>query len=1115
MSDNFINTGSSLSTQWDKGSPVISSTKVRNRPIRDTLGVSAAIIARAQTYVNSPDKPTLATPAPDAEHANMEKPMDDLLKFYTGDVFAAVESAFEWQVNEFSKDTEAELDKLSDDELEDIAAAMGKPKKTIKSMIRYGAFHPKSSLASLIKQYSGPIHDAAAKKGGQGPRDVTTAVTDASIGITYKAVFKSALMDSGLSTEEQALINAANENPALISSLPKALQAKLMQMKIIAFAAVQERYGVPDTWRPPIDPAAFMKSVAESVETKVGDAFYKMLQDGKLSQSDYNTIRTLFYLGSSSSPKADSLKVILEKIVADAQGPIFRKKGIPSNFNLEIDKEIYKAILTGKFYNLATTKINEYNPPLSAEDKALLIAALGSLEKAKQIPPALKEIFTSIVSASIDKVSKLYGLPEGWLPETSMLCKAGELSQSIGMKLMSGAVQMADEMMKSCVALCTKENLANFSPDTQGKLLNYLKAVNRALSSLRETMFAAQVTQSDLSTLFSRIAQDAALDQIKKRKEQLEEVKEKQQKMENMGILNIIMMVIFGALLYALLGVPAAPMIFAALLINTMVQSEGKMSKMDLLGDFAKTMGAIGELIGGEAMGKAFIVIANYVVYATAPEVFVLDLMFGKGAMISSTLTALGFSKEVAGYITMAVQIAFAILVIAVMAGLTGGVGAQLAIMQIAAQITALTGGVATALATKIGSLIGQATEIALQALITSLEKFVLESQSVLKDFAELALKLLQKMLEKVQRFTVNALRNEAHLATATEVMDKAEKTMEQTKTVAQTASNRFESVKNAVQKITDQIEDTVNILANASDDAAKYAEEFGDNIKKFLVDSKNDLDEALKNLDKGMDEVLKLKKELLESESYLDDLTRELSNATDDAVYANKTTPTTKMNEINDKIRNVKDGITRSKEAIATAEKTVKEAKEALIEVQSEIGTEFDKHMKLLKDVYKPPDNITINPYKNEALAEAMDMWVEAMAHYVSDFENVMEKNLLSNLAIAALEIAEKTMQAAMHEVIRPIRKFTETTEIALKGAETYGNVKNSILRGLIAQLRAALDEYMIGIQAAIKIVQMLMNKLLESVQQLAQYIGTIVDMIVSNYAKQSRAMAALARSM
>lgn len=1039
--------------------------------INDTLAASR--VEGNQYEFSNPESPKLVAPTIDADPQGMTT-LTLVLKNYLGDL-AAMTDKIPSPDTKFLEDAEEQILNLSDEQIN--ALQLGIPNDQVVKMVRYAVFNPNADMPQAVKELAQQIRENTIASTGQEPTLFMATLTDKAAELGYNALFQEELSKMGLSKEDQQKLNAANEMPEFVSKLSPEMQKKLSAAQQKALAGVRADLGVPESWPIPRSPEVYAKKVGDALEVSIGDKLYDKLMDGQISKSSYNDLRTLLYIPGASPPNAAALKAILASIQSEAKAEVQAEWGFPNDYQPTINPHDYNAILTGTFYNVAKKAITSLKPALATESQALLIKALGNPATRETLSPELKQILSTIEGATQAKVSKLYSLPADWKPDVEMLASADKLDTS-KLRLAQAALDFGVEFLSSLQALVQLTNIntktqrtpaegpttSNIGTSSFGnKLLNYLKSVSAALTSLQEVLFVSSITDADLSKMTSRIERDASVGKLAKQKKELEEVKAKQAKMASMGPFKVIFMIILTIILTLTMG-PAGFILAMGLIANSAAQSKGNVNKMDVFADFGKTMSQLATVTGNASFAKVFSALATIALIMVAPMCLITDLMFGEASSLKTILIGFGVPKDVAGYIAMAVQVVFIIVTIVVMIV----IAPEAAFAELSALVSTIS--------EKVASIVPKVVINVCNAIINALERFQ-SSNTVLS-------KIIEAVVDAAKWIRNRWLSDYTDVAAAAKHADAASAAFNAAEQQVTTCTQKLQSLKNAGASLKDiSAAESALTQARAGEEVAKRTLTTAKEQLQRITQLKDGIDAATNNVQAAVDNLHHLKTQ----------------NASKASIDAAKST---------------------LQDAQSALIKLQTEAINSHVKVATKALVTSSQYFDLCEDAFKTAENNVKSLTKQ---LKAVKLEQAGLQGTKLDEANALIAQLESKLTVAKdaelyaktiLSGADQEIQSAMNIALAPIGKLQGVTEMIMGIAQGSVQINNNILQAQLALIKGALDAFIVEVETFIKILKQMVAKLLQSLQELGQVLVNLGSMMQESWSKQSQAMTNLSQA-
>ena len=406
------------------------------------------------------------------------------------------------------------------------------------------------------------------------------------------------LLRSGVAPEEANQLIFANYYPEYATTLSPQLKALLTKFQEEAAKQANKGTDLPQGWKPPTDNSEF----AETLSSNFSKAFEQALaQHPELSQDQVATLRTMLYMAGAQIPNADSLKNLFNTLKQQATGELQQKYNLPPNFPLTLNTDMYNQMLVGAYRSFFQQALDNHQPPLTAQQKALIQKLIENPKLASSVPPEIQALAEEIQTLSLSQIQDRFGLPKTWVPGTKkltsplldpkmqklaqkgldqakeMYVKVAQMfgltpnsetqdpdSQSVNSLLTSFASISSDEggqdspktagaatgssqgaSAASLSGLGPLGNLSSLSGLLQGTekelYMDYLKVIGIAIQKVQEMIYKIQGASSESAKELSAAKLDMELNSLEKQRKQLEEMREKRDKGVDLGPLNDIL----------------------------------------------------------------------------------------------------------------------------------------------------------------------------------------------------------------------------------------------------------------------------------------------------------------------------------------------------------------------------------------------------------------------------------------------------------------------------------------------------------------------------------------------------------------------------------------------
>jgi len=605
----------------------------------------------------------------------------------------------------YSNSVNEQVNHLSDSQLTEIAA--GKSPQEAKAMLFYAIDNPEKEALPAVKSLAEVIQKQAEETSGVSSDEMRTQIQNTIVNTSYDLALGLALDASSLTDDEKLQVTFAYRMPEFASELPSKLQSVLENAKISAFNAIKADYSVPDNWTADSDTDSedLTAQLNETFTQDVQDALSDKLINGEITKEQFQNLTRLLNNPEAQVPNKNELNAMLETLQVSAKSSLQKEWGFPDSFSPQTSTKSFNDVTNGAFYSALQDELGSINPPLSQTDLLLAQASIGNQTALASLPDAVvaiiktksgdqtssitsndvkaafPELMQKVDAASknaLSSVKKAYSLPFDWIPSPDAISKAANLSQSTqgNLELASTGIKQAQEWLANAEPLIDSMQAAGtISHDMVSAFKSYLMIVGLALNSLRDSVYEIAVNEGKISSIMNKIKNQSTLDKLAKKHKEIQDVMEKQKKLAALGPLQGMMRWIITIILLLV-----CPVVGIALLVNSMVQNKGDVTKVDIFKDFSKSMQDVGKKIGGPG-GKAFGMLGVGLVVGLAPMSLILDLTFGKGDLVKTFLESAGIDKKTAEKITQGIQMAAMVVTMAaaiILAAPSGGASIEI-----------------------------------------------------------------------------------------------------------------------------------------------------------------------------------------------------------------------------------------------------------------------------------------------------------------------------------------------------------------------------------------------------------------------------------------------------
>lgn len=608
---------------------------------------------------------------------------------------------------------DAAINSLSDAKLEKLDPS--RTPEQVKALLFFAVSHPEVVVSEEIRAAAASILDAAETETGQTFDSSTMAVLDGILGAMQNGSFIVALQALGLSPELNKLLTLAASIPALAAALPPDLQELLARVQAVVEQQIGVPFGVPSGWQ--LTNSADVELMAGArFDQDVMGKLQGMLDEGAISQDQFNELRSAYYLGQEGTSP------VLQKIIEGLQA----SQLMPAGYRLPIDAESYQALLNGATFAAFKQNIVSVEPPLSNEQQAMLLMSLTSPAAFQSLPPELKAVFMESKSMAVGQTAATYHLPDSWEPDVQALAIAISNIGSPELALRQSAINLLTEMLSIAKALIGEINtktggaITSPAPPTGAQptsIASYMDAVSEALLGLQDQLHAASAASGQVIRRLNLVNKDTMTTKLEKQQKELADVKAAHTKQQVQGLVGqygmmvgLVVMMIFCPYL-----IPVAIAMMIAMMAM-MIAGAAKGMKLD------DTHGPLDLMAKGADLPVKMIWVMLTVMFPIAMAVMgLVDLMFtgGKG-LIEPALKAYGVPETVISKVLMALQLASILAMILLMIAFAVIPGLQPLAAAMAEAMGQMFGAVAAgvaAVASGVGKTVKAVVEVAIAAV--------------------------------------------------------------------------------------------------------------------------------------------------------------------------------------------------------------------------------------------------------------------------------------------------------------------------------------------------------------------------------------------------------------
>lgn len=1026
-----------------------------------------------------------------------------------------------------------QIKNLTDAELKGLEYQPEMTPDEVRGQLLFAALHPEMEVPANVRVLADQVYQTSLSNTQQeiGQPNWNPAslgwVQDSGIMMHMQTLFQEAAGNvSGLSKEDKAQLHFVMENPKAFESLSPELKEIFKQVMGSVHMQAQKMHGIPDSWQFPSDEEDAM-GLSSMFDSKIEHTLSKLVDKDKLSKKEAAQLSSLHYDPNASFPDGDKLKAKLAILEKKVLAQLQEQWGFPPGYRPPTNSSDRTKTLNISYQSTFDKALKAYSPPLTEKEAAEIRAAQASTDQAS-LSPELQKASSAIKALATQKVISEYGLSAEWSPEVGAIIGDSDLSPSN--PILGNILKALFEHKK--IAEKTVASL----PEGQMKAgyMVFLSVIGSALAKLAEVLTRSQVAQANISKTLSQTKLDQELTKIKHQMDAFKEMQEKQEKGGFMGFLSNAMNWIMNAVVFVFC---------APLAIATMVdaaQNGQDLASLNMIDqtfvianrELGKPLGSWVVMLATLVIVVVLLVVAIVVTVASGGllglpafalllgpimAVLLIDTCYGGGSYLTNSLEAFGIPPMAAMIITMIVGVILSIIVdiiiCAVIFVATAGVGTEVIIGIIGAQIAAWAGQAAAATATavvqativviefviaavqalgKIGEAIAMLMRVVFN-IIKAVIKMVIDTvKFVVKTLMKLA-ELLQKLISAIKD-ACKALLNELLESAAALAARLTEKLTEKLatnlpETIAKATSWVGEKVTKALEKAAQKFAENA---ATYTEKSAKTFEEVKDiavNISKSFSKTKEDVLQIAKDFRNAVDAVDdgKTVAEMREAtaiwkagkQTQIDNL-KDLKGSYSEFSQATKSRDTQRIQDATEEINKLIDSVADSNPALAR-----RMTAKVDMEVQR-VSYEIAKdNLKAAKEGAQTGANATSDITKAKAVL----------------------KECTENLDKAVSKFGETEMDSWTSYIL----KTKNFVKHSFDATQSLTQVQTNILQGQMAMLKAAMDAYNTQIEYMIKLLTDMISRLLSGVTSLGEDISSIGKQIQQLYKSNSQTMSSL----
>ena len=789
---------------------------------KDTSGVSTDSTSEVNknAYVAFSDKPNLPPPVSDVGGASitgqssglesidfMNMSLSDFTTKMTGTVGnmlsdISVSSGLS-ESNPLADALSASIDGLSDADLK--ALDPSRTPEQVRALLFFAAAHPEAVVTPEVRAAAAILIDSAMTETGLPFDSEALTALDGMLALMQNESLVAAMSKMDLPKEIKDLLVLAASIPALAEALPAELKAILAELKGVVDASINIPYGVPAGWQM-TDGAELALMEGAKFDQQVISKLKDMLEDGKITPEQFNKMRSDYYLGTETSSSA--VGAIVKELQAGLQ--------LPEGYRFPVDKELFKAMLDGATVVAFKQKLSEVKPPLTADQQAQLLAALGG-QKSVDLPADLQAVFAKAKIGAIDAVKGQFQLPGAWMPNVEGLGAAAVNLNTPEMILRQSGIDTVKEMKALSLSLTEQLAVKTGRISTTINITDYLGAVSAALLGLQETLYAVSAANAETVRRMNVVNRDTVLSKLDAKKKQLEDIKNAHNKQQIQAVAGQYGMMV-GMIVLMVFCPYLIPMILAIMvaMIVAMIIGAMKGGKLDATnGPFE--LAAEGAGLPVKAIWIMLSVLCPLLMLIAS----IVDLMFmGGKSIIDPVLKVYGVSQAVRSKITMALQMIMIVAVIIAMIVcmvVPGLQGASVALAQsLGSTFAAIAGGIGSG-AAALGSAMGSTAQMVVQVIIS------------------LAVRLAQ-IISRALTFAANALEKLGSLGKAlSSGLKTAANSVDDFIKAGKDAIKMIDAGKSLNSTVAELMKNTARLLERLENGVAKYAGMVTDKVEQGL----------------------------------------------------------------------------------------------------------------------------------------------------------------------------------------------------------------------------------------------------------------------------------------
>lgn len=1079
--------------------------------------------AYLDAYVNPPSKVELPTPTSTAM-PSQEVMVDRLMALReaaNGNTQTLTKNVIKMTEDQkvFYEAMNSHINALSAAQLQEIAYQPGMSKEAIQEQIIFAMLHPDAEVPENVRTLANQVYTTSLADAQQQLGPAWTPVSlewamDAGIMLNMQNIFDGVVKGLNIGNEEADQLRFAMENPEAASSLSPKLQAIFKQVMGKVQKQAQFQMGLPSGWQVPKQEDSGITSLTANFDQRFSAAVQKMVDEGKITESQSRQLETLHYNPDADVPDAAKLKGMVKDIETPILKELQKLWGFPPDYRPAPGASSHDATINALYMSSFDKLLNNASPPLSEEQKALIRAAQGG--NGPVLSPALQAVSDKIKGMAVAEMKATYGLPDDWAAPIAAIPNFSTAASSH--ETLSAILNHGKE------TLAAGQKLLEGMPNTELKntYMVFLSLCATSLAKLAEALTITSITQSKISHVLSEMRLDQSINKIKKEQRALEKMRKEQESQQKTGIgaifTNIINWVINIVLIVVTLGTAIALIVDAA----EHGKDLGSLSLVNYAFEVANRI--VGKPLGTWLLVLLVIAIAILallspiflVLLIVVVAVVLVDVWLGNGDIVTNLLLAVGFDETTAAILSMVICMIIGIVIDIILSVLievcTLGTGTEVTVALWTAKIAMYTAKVVTFIVRIVTTIISKIVAVCrlvgtilktimkvVQAVVKAIMKLIDLAMQTIKTIIAAAKKIAQEAADAVKTVIKTSVKKATTLAD--DIMEAAIKktatklgkeSAELTEEVAQNAAVKFmkKSVNKAgklckkcgLDKAGKWVKKEVkSAFTSSGDDLVESEVKVAKSSYDKLVDSIQNLGDV-----KRQEEKIEKLKDLQSTMQDLKSLEKKMEKAQDATQYEGEYKAL--KNTLNDIIEGVKDAEGN------VIEKGVKDFDEGLGNkvVAWEKLHESEKNFKLAKMEFKAAKNVG-----RETIEEEADYQAKKAAY--KSAEEINDK---------AQEEVNKLFEEGM---IDYVIKAKEVVGSAMNAINNIQGIQNNLLEAKLARLKAALEAYLTEMDFMIKLLKDTAARLMESVTALGNDISDIGKQIRHLYQSNSQTMTAL----